>query len=69
MEIGDVAEPNSVKLVPLHTGLESVEALTDVGVVFTVTIAVVAVSVLHMFDAVTVYIPALAVDTVNGVGF
>ena len=46
-EVAPVAAPVRVSVEPEHTGFGDAVALTDVGVVFTVTTAVVAVTVPH----------------------
>ena len=58
-----VAVPVSVRFAPLHIGLGVAEAVTDVGVVLTVTAVVTAVVLPQELVAVIVYTPALVVTT------
>jgi hypothetical protein len=66
--IGLVAVPVSVRVAPLHTDNGDAVAVTNVGVLFTVTEAVVAVALPHILVAVSVYTPADKVVVMIPVG-
>ena len=68
MVIGLVAVPVSVRVAPLHTDNGDAVAVTNVGVLLTVTEAVVAVALPHILVAVRVYTPADKVVVITPAG-
>lgn len=64
-----IAELVNVILSPLHIGLGEASAISAVGLVMTVTDAVVADVAPQLLLAVTVYMPALNEDVAKAVGF
>lgn len=66
--VASVAEPVSVNVLPEHNVVADAEAETEIGVLLTVTLAVVAVVLPQLLLAVSVYTPAEAGVTTKPAG-